>query len=243
MKIQKFLAHAGIVSRRKAEELIKAKKVRINGQTAKIGQRVDPTKDAVNVGNKRIKKLPEFVYILLHKPKNCVSTTKDPQGRKTVLDLLPNELKKVRIYPVGRLDYDSEGLMLLTNDGDYAYRLTHPKFEVLKTYRITIKGNLSERDQEKLAEGFWLEKNFKTSPAKLELKEKREKESVWEITIHEGKKRQVRRMLEAVYHPVKRLVRIKLGPYELGELKSGGWKKVKKLNLVSPKIELLSPSH
>ncbi len=235
MKIQKFLAHAGIASRRKAEELVKAGKVRINGKVAQVGQRVDPTRDTVNVGKQRITKLPPLDYILVHKPKNYVSTTKDPQGRKTVLDILPTKLKKLRLYPVGRLDYDSEGLMLLTNDGDYAYHLTHPKFEILKTYRITIKGNLSEKDKEKLEKGFWLDRNFKTSPAKLKLIEVQKQKSIWEISIHEGKKRQVRRMLEAIHHPVLRLIRTKLGPYELGELKPGEWKKVKKLNLVSSK--------
>ncbi len=235
MKIQKFLAHAGVCSRRKAEELVRAKKVRINGQVAKIGQRVDPTKDTINVGRKKIKNLPEFVYVIVNKPLNYISTTKDPQGRKTVLDLLPAELKKQRLYPVGRLDYDSEGLMLLTNDGDYTYQLTHPKFEVLKTYQITIKGNLSTRDVTKLEKGFWLDKGFKTSPAKLRQIEERDGESIWEITIHEGKKRQVRRMFEAIHHPVKRLLRVKLGPYELGKLKPGTWKKVKK-----PEKKLLS---
>ena len=233
MRIQKFLAHAGVASRRKAEDLIRAKKVTVNGKLAVIGQRVDPTKDTVNIEGKRIERLPDFVYILINKPKNYVSTTYDPQKRKTVLDLLPQKLKQIKIYPVGRLDYDSEGLMLLTNDGDYAYQLTHPKFEILKTYQVTVERVPSEKDIAKLEKGFWLDKKFKTSPAKLELVKTapNKKTSEWKITIHEGKKRQVRRMFEAIHHPVKRLIRVRLGPYELGELKSGKWILTEKLDL------------
>ena len=209
----------GIASRRKAEELIRNKQVRINGKLATIGQRIDPSKDTINVGQKRLKKLPPLIYLLIYKPVGYVSTVKDELNRKTVMDLVPQKLKSYRLYPVGRLDYDSEGLMLLTNDGDYAYQLTHPKFEIEKTYRVTVKGIPSERDIEKLTTGIWLTKRFKTAPAKLNCIQQDKGESIWEITIHEGKKRQVRRMFEAIHHPVKKLVRVKLGPYELGKLK------------------------
>ena len=222
MRIHKFLSRAGISSRRKGEELVKQGKVLVNGLPAQIGQVIDETKDEVIVDGKKLKTASEKVYLLVNKPRFYVSTVSDPEGRKTVMDLVP---AAQHLFPVGRLDYESEGLMLLTNDGDLAYQLTHPKFEVEKTYRVQVKGVTSAAKIKKLESGIVIE-GKKTAPAKIKLAEKTIDRSWFDITIHEGRNRQIRKMCEAVGLPVTRLIRTHLGPFELGSLKPGDYKQI-----------------
>lgn len=221
IKLQKYLAAAGIASRRKAEELIAAKKVTVNGSVAKIGDRMTPGEDQVLLEGKPVKP-EEPKYYLLNKPFGYLSTAYDPEGRKTVLDLVPSS---VRIYPVGRLDYDSEGLILLTNDGDLAYHYTHPKFEVEKTYHVLVNGQPSEADLNRLRKGVLLE-DGRTAPAKITILENADGRSWIEVVIHEGRKRQVRRMFEHIQSPVVRLIRVRMGDLELGNLKPGAWQEI-----------------
>lgn len=220
MRIHKFLSQAGIASRRKSEELVAGKKVKINGQFATIGQAVDPAVDVIEVGGKKIKPPETYVYYLVHKPHGVVSTVNDPEGRPTVIDLVP---KGDRLYPVGRLDYDSEGLMILTNDGEFTNKLTHPKYEIDKTYHVLIRGALAPQNRGRIEHGLRLSDGM-TAPAKVENIEAEGGNTWLDITIHEGKNREVRRMFEAVGHTVLRLIRTKLGSYELGELKVGQWR-------------------
>lgn len=213
---------AGIASRRHAEDMVRAGQVTVNGKTAVIGQVIDEKRDVVKVDGKVVTGADKKVYYLLNKPRSYVSTVFDPEGRKTVLSLIPSD---VQVYPVGRLDYESEGLMLLTNDGDLAYRLTHPKFEVEKTYRVQVKGVTSAVKIKKLESGIVID-GKRTSPAKIELAEKTADRSWFDITIHEGRNRQIRKMCDAVGLPVMRLIRTRLGPYTLDDLKPGEYRAV-----------------
>lgn len=216
IKLQAYLAHLGVASRRASEELISAGKVTVNGQKAHIGQRIQPGVDTVLVGGKSIGSTAEpATYILVYKPVGVVSTTNDELGRKTVLDILPKQ--SVRLYPVGRLDKDSEGLMLLTNDGDLANHLTHPRFEVAKTYQVQIAGKPTINALNHLRRGVRLKEGY-TQPAEVEVLN-REEDTTWlAITIHEGKNRQVRRMLERVGYETLRLIRETLGPFSVEDL-------------------------
>lgn len=220
-RLQKVLAHAGVASRRRAEELIRAGRVRVNGQVVrKLGTKVDPERDVIAVDGQPIAQFASHTYILLHKPPGVLSTTHDPHGRPTVLDLVETE---ARVYPVGRLDKDSEGLILLTDDGELAHRLTHPRYEHEKAYRVLVEGRPDERALRKLQEGVELEEEV-TWPAAVEV-EAEEGGGAWlRVVIHEGRKRQVRRMCQAVGHPVRRLIRVRMGPLELGELQPGEWR-------------------
>ena len=222
MRIHKFLSQAGVASRRASEELVSAKRVKINGHLAKIGEIVDPEHDTVQVGSKTIRPPSEYLYYLVNKPRQVVSTVSDPDGRRTVVSLLP---QGSRLYPVGRLDYDSEGLMLLTNDGELAHHLTHPSFEVEKTYRVLVKGVMPDKTVGYLEQGLTIE-GVKTAPAKVTILERQTKNTWFEITIHEGRNRQIRKMGEAVGYPVMRLIRTRLGPYELGDLEPGGYRRI-----------------
>ncbi len=224
MRIHKFLSAAGITSRRKAEDMVRQGLVTVNGKVASIGQPVDPAHDTVLVNGVPIKGEARHVYYLLHKPHGVVSTTSDPEGRKTVLDFVP---KGVRLYPVGRLDYDSEGLILLTNDGALAEKLTHPKYEIKKTYHVLVKGNPTEISLKILREGVHLEDGV-TAPALVENIVPEGGNTWFDMTIHEGRNRQVRRMCDALHYPVLRLIRTHLGPWELGTLLPGTWKEVEK---------------
>lgn len=218
-RLQKFLAHAGVASRRKCEEMILEGRVKVNGKVMKeLGTKVDPGKDKVMVDGKAVQQSPKKVYLMINKPRGCVSTVEDDKGRKTVLDLLKNV--KERVYPVGRLDYDSEGLLLLTNDGDLTYALTHPKHEIGKTYKVRVKGVPNVDKLEQLAKGVELEDGM-TAPAKVFLTHVLNGNALLEITIYEGKNRQVRRMCEKIGYPVIRLVRTHVGPLELRKLASG----------------------
>lgn len=219
VRLQKLIAGAGLASRRKAETLIAAGRVTVNGKVVtELGTKVDPSKDHVKVDGKHLSQAQPFVYLLLNKPKNVMSTLDDPGGRTTVKDYLRGV--SVRVFPVGRLDFDSEGLMLLTNNGDLSQALLHPRYHVPKTYLIKVKGILTEEEIRQLERGVKLEDGM-TGPATVKKIKKAEMNSWLEITIGEGRKHQVRRMLESVGHPVIKLMRVKMGPLSLGDLASG----------------------
>ncbi|MCL0077879.1 rRNA pseudouridine synthase [Peptococcaceae bacterium] len=218
-RLQKFLAHAGIASRRMCENIIKSGRVKVNGKTVcEPGFKIDPQNDKVQADGQYVKHKQKNIYLILNKPRGYVSTVKDERGRKTVLDLVKHIDE--RVYPVGRLDYRSEGLLILTNDGDLTYLLTHPKNKIPKTYRVRVRGVPSMDKLEKLASGVELE-DGRTSPAKISLIDILKGNALLEITITEGKNRQIRKMCEHVGHPVLRLVRTRIGPLELRKLPSG----------------------
>jgi 23S rRNA pseudouridine2605 synthase len=219
VRLQKLIAGTWLASRRKAEQLIAAGRVTVNGKVVtELGTKVDPERDHVKVDGKHLTAAQPYVYLMLNKPKNVMSTLDDPGGRPTVKDYLRGV--SVRVFPVGRLDFDSEGLMLLTNNGDLAQALLHPRYHVPKTYLIKVKGVLTDEEIAELERGVKLEDGM-TSPAQVKKVRKVEANSWIEITIHEGRKHQVKRMLEAVGHPVIKLLRIKMGPLVLGNLESG----------------------
>lgn len=221
-RLQKVMAEFGVASRRKSEELIAAGRVKVNGCTVtEPGTKVDKEKDVIEVNGKIIKGPDRKVYILLNKPVGYITSAKDQFGRPTVLDLVKGT--GVRVFPIGRLDYDTEGLLLLTNDGELTYRITHPKHNIDKTYRALIKGEADERDIKAFAEGIAVE-DYVASPAKLEIIRYSKGNSVVEITIHEGRNRQVRKMCSAIGHEVIRLKRIRIGNLGLGSLKTGEWR-------------------
>ena len=217
MRLHKFMANCGIASRRKSEVLIQDGLVTVNGKRASIGQVIEATIDQVVVRGQKLHAPAAHVYYLVNKPRQVVSTTSDPDGRRTVTSLVKS---KKRLYPVGRLDYDSEGLMLLTDDGELDQKLTHPKYETNKTYRVLVKGNITEKAVKYLETGVMIE-GKKTAPAIVEIVEKQPSNTWIDITIHEGRNRQIRKMCEAVSYPVIQLIRTKLGEWELGDLKPG----------------------
>jgi 23S rRNA pseudouridine2605 synthase len=219
MRLQKMIASSGLSSRRKAETLITAGRVTVNGKVVtELGTKVDPERDHVKVDGKHLEGAQPFVYLMLNKPKNVMSTLDDPGGRDTVKDFLHGV--SVRVFPVGRLDFDSEGLMLLTNNGELAQALLHPRYHVPKTYLIKVKRVLTDDEIAQLQQGVQLEDGM-TSPAVVKKVKKAEQNSWLEITIREGRKHQVKRMLEAVGHPVIKLMRIRMGPLSLGDLAPG----------------------
>lgn len=220
-RLQKYLAHAGIASRREAEKMIQQGLVKVNGKTiTELGYKVN-TDDKITVQGQELKRKENKVYLILNKPIQVVTTLDDPQKRTKVTDLLKNIPE--RVYPVGRLDYNTEGLLLLTNDGELAYRLTHPKFKVAKTYLAKVKGQVQKSSLERLKKGVHLDDGI-TQPALVRIVKQDKEETVLEIIIHEGRKRQVRRMCEKIGHPVRALQRIKFGPLELKELKPGEYR-------------------
>jgi len=226
-RLQKFLARAGVASRRHAEELILAGRVRVNGQpVTQLGTKITPELDKVLVDNRPVSVPAARVYLLLHKPAGVVTTASDPQGRQTVLDLLPPRLRVQRPVPVGRLDFESEGLLLLTNDGDFALRLTHPRYEQEKEYHALVEGKPDAAALETLRQGLLLPGESRpTAPAEVRLLRAAENTTSWlSITLHEGRKRQVRRMLAAVGYPVLRLIRVRIGSLHLGNLPPGHWR-------------------
>ena len=228
-RLQKFLADAGIASRRKSEELIQQGKVKVNGEIVKeLGFKVDPEKDKIEFEGKILNKEEERIVLMLNKPKDVISSVKDPQGRKTVIDMIPGKFP--RLYPVGRLDYESEGMMLLTNDGELANKITHPKNEVKKVYSVWVFGYPSKETMSKFSKGVELEDGT-TAPAEIKLIKKGKTTSQMEVTIKEGKKRQIRRMFEVLGHPVSRLVRTQIGELKLGTLEEGKFKKLKEAEI------------
>ena len=231
IRLQKFLADCGIASRRKCEELIKEKKVKVNGEIAILGTKVDSQKDKIEYNGKIIKNnIDKYTYILLNKPIGVVTSSKDQFGRETVLDLIKI---KERIVPVGRLDMYTSGALILTNDGDFVYKVTHPKHEINKTYNVTISGIVSNEDIEKLQSGVIIDNDYKTKPAKVKiLKIEKEKNiSRIEITIHEGKNRQVRKMCNAIGKKVLALHRSKIGNINVKDLKIGTWRYLKETEI------------
>ncbi len=228
-RLARFLAHAGIASRRHAEELIAAGRVQVNGDTVTTqGTRIQPDRDSVLVDGKPVRATTRHVYLLLHKPVGYVTTAYDPQSRPTVLDLLPAELRALRVYPVGRLDIDTSGLLLLTNDGDFALHLTHPRYAMQKHYQVLVKGCPSESTLIALRSGVTITEDkgnsHTTAPAQVSLLWKAGPNCWLSLTIHEGRKRQVRRMLAAIGHPVLELSRVGIGPLALGDIPVGNWR-------------------
>lgn len=224
VRLQKAIADAGLCSRRKAESLIAQGRVKVNGQVVREqGVKVNLHVDQIEVDGKRLNSNPRVnVYYLLNKPVGVVTSVSDPQGRPTVVGLIPTEH---RIFPVGRLDVDTEGLLLLTNDGELAYRLTHPSYEVKKVYEARLKGDVSDETVRRLAEGVVLE-DGKTWPARVRVLRRDGDATLVSIAIHEGRNRQVRRMAEAVGHPVVSLRRVGFGRLTLGKLPVGGWRRL-----------------
>lgn len=220
-RLQKFLAHCGVSSRRKAEEYIRNGKVTVNGKiVTEMGTTVSSA-DRIEVNGKPVRLEKKKVYILLHKPRGYVTTVNDPQGRDTVMDLISSV--EERVYPVGRLDYDSSGLLLLTNDGELAQHLTHPSHEIVKVYIATVEGRPSDEALRKLESGVRVD-GYTTAPAIVKVLENYSDKTKLEITIHEGRNRQVRKMCESIGHPVIRLKRVAYGSLELGGLRPGEWR-------------------
>lgn len=222
IRLQKYMASSGVASRRACEKLIEEGRVKVNGSVVtQLGTSVDPAKDQVEVDGQLIQAVTEMVYILLNKPPGFVTTAKDQFGRKTVLDLLKG--LETRVYPVGRLDYQTSGLLILTNDGDLTLKLTHPKHEVYKTYVATVEGHVETHALNQLENGVDIG-DFVTSKAQVSLIKATATESIVKIAIKEGKYRQVRRMFEAVGHPVTALQRTELGKLNLSGLREGDWR-------------------
>ena len=217
-RLQKVLARAGLASRRVCEDYIAEGRVTVNGEVADIGRRVDPLTDVIELDGALVPIAPGLVYYLLNKPAGVVTTASDTHGRPTVVDLVPAD---PRVFPVGRLDADTEGLLLLTNDGELTHRLTHPSFGVEKEYLASVEGDPSPAVLRRLREGIELE-DGPTAPAKAV----RVSAGLIRVTIHEGRNRQVRRMCEAVGHPVTRLVRSRIGSLADRKLKPGEWREV-----------------
>jgi 23S rRNA pseudouridine2605 synthase len=217
-RLQKVLAQRGLGSRRTCEELIAAGRVAVNGEVAELGRRVHPETDRVSIDGVPVAVRAGLVYYVCNKPAGVVSTASDPQGRPVVTGLVP---PVPRVHPVGRLDADSEGLLLLTNDGDLTFRLTHPSFGVEKEYLVVVQGAPKPGALRRLREGVDLE-DGRTVPARVV----RVEPNVIRVTIHEGRNRQVRRMCDAVGHPVRRLVRTRIGPLRVGTLAPGEWREL-----------------
>jgi pseudouridine synthase len=219
VRLQKIIAGAGVASRRRAEQLIRAGRVSVNGVTASLGATADPDRDEVSLDGCPVVAEPR-VYWILHKPRGVVTTTRDPEGRPTVLDLLPSEARGRRLFPVGRLDLDSEGLLLLTNDGEVAQAMLHPSLGCEKEYRVIARGRLSPMTRRVLAAGIELDDGpmapCRVGPVRYD---PGTDASTFHLTLREGRKRQIRRALAARGHPVRRLVRIRMGPLRLGRLR------------------------
>lgn len=215
MRINKYIASCGVASRRKAEEIILQGRVKVNGNlVTELSFNIDEKNDLVEINNKEIKLKEEYTYIVLNKPEGYITTVKDQFDRPSVLDLLTDI--KERIYPIGRLDYETSGLLILTNDGDLTYKLTHPKHEVAKTYIARVKGIPSSEKMKNFEEGLYIE-DYKTAPARIKILEKNEEKnySICKIQIHEGRNRQVRKMCKTINNPVQRLRRVAMGKITL----------------------------
>lgn len=228
-RLQKVLARAGVASRRGGEELIEQGRVTVNGRVARLGDKVDAAADAIKVDGRRIKLAQVARYLVLNKPRECVTTRSDPQGRATVLDLVPAGLRR-GLFPVGRLDYDSEGLLLLTTDGDFAQRLTHPRHGCAKIYEVKVKGHPSEAALEKLRAGVVL-RGRRTAPCEIRpLRKRHDRAAVanswWSVRLSEGRTRQIREMFLRVGHPVQRLRRVAIGPLRAPRLALGSFREL-----------------
>lgn len=225
VRLQKFMAEQGVASRRKSEDLIRAGKVKVNGHVAEIGMKINPRKDLVTVGKQKLTNVKnrKMVYIMLNKPRGYVTTVSDELGRKTVMDLLPDF--GCRIYPVGRLDKDSEGLLLLTNDGSFTNCMTHPSHEYAKVYRVTVRPAVNDEILFNLRNGIEID-GRKTAPCEVTVLTEEENRVVLEFILHEGRNRQIRKMCESQGLEVARLKRISIGPIKLGMLKQGDYREL-----------------
>ncbi len=222
IRLQKFLAEAQVASRRKSEEIILQGRVSVNGNVVDtLGVKVDDEKDIVCVDGKEVKKAQKMVYIMLNKPVGCVTTVSDQFNRKTVMDYISDV--KERVYPVGRLDYDTSGLLLITNDGELTNKLTHPKHNINKNYIAVVKGKPKESDMDRFRTGLVID-GHRTAPAMINIVESDDKFSTLDITIHEGRNRQVRKMCDAIHTPVIKLKRVAVGDVKLGDLKVGEYR-------------------
>ncbi|MDU2197525.1 MAG: pseudouridine synthase [Peptostreptococcaceae bacterium] len=228
MRINKYIASCGVASRRKAEEIILDRRVKVNGEiVSELSFNIDENKDIVEIDGKVISLSENHVYIVLNKPEGYITTVKDQFDRPSVLDLVTDI--KERVYPIGRLDYETSGLLILTNDGDLTYKLTHPKHEVDKTYVALVKGQPTYEELKNFRDGLEIE-DYKTAPAKIRVVDVNEEKnySKCEIKIHEGRNRQVRKMCKAINHPVLRLRRIAMGEIRLKGLKVGEYRHLTK---------------
>lgn len=223
VRLQKFLAESGVASRRKSEELIQQGKVKVNGITAVIGDKINPKRDTVTVSGKKIIKQKSHTYILLHKPRGFITTMSDEMDRKCVAELIKDV--PGRVYPVGRLDRDSEGMLLFTNDGEFANAMTHPTRHVPKTYRVTVRPSITEDQITQLSTGVEIDGRM-TAPAEVRVVTKEEGRVVLEIILREGRNRQIRKMCEAVGLEVARLKRTAIGSIKLGMLKQGAYREL-----------------
>ncbi|MCP4650528.1 MAG: rRNA pseudouridine synthase [PVC group bacterium] len=229
-RLNKLIAHSGLCSRRKADELIIRRKVQINGVIIEApGTLADIDQDKITVNGKSLK-TEKKIYILLNKPIGYTTTTKDKHAKQTVLDLLPK--LPVRIYPVGRLDKDTSGLLLLTNDGNLSYELTHPKFEVDRVYEVTVKKQLEDKVIKKLEKGGLVIEDYKINPCKIKPIYCKKETSKVRLTLREGRKRQIRKMFALFDHPVIELKRIQFGRIKLNDLKTGEWKFLKLTEII-----------
>jgi len=226
-RLNKFLAHAGVCSRREADRWIAEGRVSVNGRAVmELGEKVDPARDKVAVNGKPVRGAEEHpVYILMNKPAGRVVSVKDPFGRPTVLDLLGH--LPVRVYPVGRLDLDTEGALLLTNDGEMALRLTHPRFGAGKTYEVRVEGDPQETDLDKVRNGIFLE-GRRTAPARVRVLHRGRRWALLEVEIHEGRKREIRKLFDAVGFPVAAITRVDFAGLTLDGLKTGEWRYLNK---------------
>lgn len=223
MRINKYIAECGIASRRNADLLIKEGRVKLNGKAVLApGVEVDESNDTVTVDGNKISLPSQFTYILFNKPKGCVCTSSDDKGRKTIFDFI--DLPQKRLFSVGRLDYDSEGMLIVTNDGELSYRLTHPSNEIPKTYTVKIEGTISESDVAKLRNRVELPGGGVSHHAKIKVLESNQAFTRLSVTIFEGKNRQIRRMFESVEKNVIFLKRVAIGDFRLGGLSRGGWR-------------------
>jgi pseudouridine synthase len=218
IRLQKILAEAGVASRREAERMIETGRVSVNGKVVtQLGTRAAPARDTIRVDGRRVGRPSRRVYYLVHKPRGYVTTTRDPHAKRTVLDLVSS---RARLFPVGRLDAASEGLVLLTNDGELSQALLHPSFRVPRIYRVSVDGAVPESTLRQLAEGVEIE-GGRTLPAKVRALTRERERSVLEIELVQGRRRQIREMMLAVGHPVRRLTRVGFGPLRLGGLRAG----------------------
>lgn len=223
IRLQKFLAECEVASRRKSEELIAAGKVRVNGEVASIGDKVDPKRDTVTVSGKKIRKSEELKYIMLHKPRGFITTMNDEMERKCVAQLI-NDVP-CRVYPIGRLDRNSEGMLLFTNDGEFANAMTHPTKHVPKTYRVTVRPSITDEQITALTTGIMIDGRM-TAPAEVRILTREEGRVVLEIILYEGRNRQIRKMCEALGLEVARLKRTAIGTIKLGMLPQGKWREL-----------------
>ncbi|MCQ2483816.1 MAG: rRNA pseudouridine synthase [Clostridia bacterium] len=223
IRLQKYLSQCAVASRRKSEELILAGKVKVNGKVAGLGDKVSPRKDEVTVSGKKIVMNRKHYYIMLHKPRGFVTTMEDELGRKCVAQLVKDV--GARVYPVGRLDRDSEGLLIMTNDGEFANHMTHPSKHIPKTYRVTVRPDVTDEMLVKFMDGMEIDGRM-TAPAEAHIIEKQENRVVLEIVLYEGRNRQIRKMCEAMGLEVARLKRVSVGSIKLGMLPQGKWREL-----------------